>query len=125
MLEKKAFKGQQSAHLGIVMQFYIQQAFGNRAEHFQSEKFNRDEGLDQIRNIFSMTTKCLDQIGRAGAFHHIVRRTATMSHTSLYELDDALEFVNLPLSGEGVLVQVMKNITIKERKEKAIRGSCP
>ena len=38
-----------------------------------------------------MTTKCLDQIGRACAFHHINRRTVTMIDTSLYELDDALE----------------------------------
>ena len=64
-----------TARLGIVMQLYIQQALGNLAEHFQSENFSRDEGLDQIRNIFSMTTKCLDEIGRAGAFHHIIRRT--------------------------------------------------
>ena len=117
MLEKIAFKGQQSARLGIVMQFYIQQALGNLAEHFQSENFSRDEGLDQIRNIFSMTTKCLDQIGRAGAFHHIIHRTVTMSDTSLYELDDALEFVNLPLSGEGVFGSGLEKL-LQSRKEK-------
>ena len=117
MLEKIAFKGQQSARLGIVMQLYIQQALGNLAEHFQSENFSRDEGLDQIRNIFSMTTKCLDQIGRAGAFHHIIRRTVTMSDTSLYELDDALEFVNLPLSGEGVFGSGLEKL-LQSRKEK-------
>ena len=55
-----------------------------------STNFNRDKGLDQIRNMFSMTTKCLDQIRRAGAFHHIIHRTVTKSDTSLYELDDAL-----------------------------------
>ena len=86
MLEKIAFKGQQSARLGIVMQLYIQQALGNLAEYFQSENFNREEGLDQIRNIFSMTTTCLDQIGRAGAFRHIMRRTVTMSHTTYMNL---------------------------------------
>ena len=91
----------------------------NLAEHFQSENFSRDEGLDQIRNIFSMTTKCLDQIGRAGAFHHIIHRTVTMSDTSLYELDDALEIVNLPLSGEGVLVRVLKNYYNQGKKRKS------
>ena len=50
-----------------------------------------------------------------------------MSDTSLHELDDALEFVYLPLSVEGVLgLGLEKTITMKERKEKkAIRGSCP
>ena len=70
-----------------------------------------------MKNVFSMTTKCLDQIGRAGAFHHIVRRTATMSDTALYELDDALEFSNLPLSGEGVFWPGLENL-LKTRKEK-------
>ena len=117
MIEKVAYKGQQSARLGIVMQLYIQQSLGNLVEHFQSDNFSKDEGLEQVKNVFSMTTKCLDQIGRAGAFHHIIRRTAAMSDTALYELDDALEFSNLSLSGEGVFGSGLENL-LKTRKEK-------
>ena len=83
MIEKVAYKGQQSARLGIVMQLYIQQSLDNLVEHFQSDNFSKDEGLEQVKNVFSMTTKCLDQIGRAGAFHRIIRRTAAMSDTAL------------------------------------------
>ena len=90
---------------------------GNLAEHFQSERSNRDEGLDQIKNIFFMTTKCLDQIGRAGAFQHIIRRTVTIRDTFLYELDDAFEFVNVPLSGEGVFGSGLEKL-LQSRKEK-------
>ena len=85
MLEKKLSKGNNQ----LVWVFSCNRTF-NKHWEILPENFNRDKGLDQIRNMFSMTTKCLDQIGRAGAFHHITRRTVTMSDTSLYELDDAL-----------------------------------
>ena len=91
------------------MQLYVHQSLGNLVEHFQSDNFSKDEGLEQVKNVFSMTTKCLDQIGRAGAFHHIIRRTAAMSDTALYELNDALEFSNLPMSGEGVFGSGLEN----------------
>ena len=124
MIEKVAYKGQQSAHLSIVMQLYVQQSLGNLVEHFQSDNFSKEEGLEQVKNVFSMTTKCLDQIGRAGAFHHIIRRTAAMSDTALYELDDALEFSNLPMSGEGVFGSGLENL-LKSRKEKTAEDLVP
>ena len=37
MIEKIAYKGQQSARLGVVMQLYIQQALGNLVETLQSD----------------------------------------------------------------------------------------
>ena len=117
MIEKIAYKGQQAARFGIVMQLYIQQSLGNLVEHFQPDNFDKEEGLEQVKNVFSMTTKCLDQIGCAGAFHHIIRRTAAMSDTALYELDDRLEFSNLPLTGEGFFGSGLENL-LKSRKEK-------
>ena len=66
-----------------------------------------------------MTTKCLDQIGRAGVFNHIIRRTVTMIDTSLHELDDAMEFVYLPLSVEGVFgLGLEKNYNNQGKKRK-------
>ena len=37
---------------------------------------------NKVKDIFSMATKGLDQIGRSGAFHHIVRRACTMTDTA-------------------------------------------
>lgn len=64
-----------------------------------------------------MTTKDLDQMGMAGAFHHITRKTTSISDTAIYEQDDHLEFSNLPLSGEGVFGSGLENL-LKTRKEK-------
>ena len=49
-----------------------------------------------------MSTKCLEQIGRMGAFHHIACRCCTMADTVLYSLSDQDKFYDLPLSSEGV-----------------------
>ena len=75
------------------------------------------EGVELVKNVFAMTTKCLDEIGRAGAFYHIIRRMVTMSDTALYELDDTSEFNYLPLSGEGVFGKGLEDL-LKSRKEK-------
>ena len=66
------------------------------------ERFSKDFCVSQIQEIFSMSTKCLEQIGRTGAFHHIVRRCCTMTDTALYSLSDRDKFYDLPLSSEGV-----------------------
>ena len=71
MIEKIAYKGQQAVRFGIVMQFYIQQSSGNLVEHFQSNNFDKEEGLVQVKHVFSISTQCLDQIGQAVAFHHM------------------------------------------------------
>ena len=49
MIEKIAYKGQQAARLGLVMQLYIQQSLGNLVEIFQSDNFNKDEGLEHVQ----------------------------------------------------------------------------
>lgn len=116
MIEKIAYKGQQASRLGIIMQVYTQQSLASLVDNI-SKDYSKDDIINHVKNIFSMTTKCLDQIGRAGAFHHIVRRTAAMCDTALYELEDATEFSNLPLSAEGVFGKDVNNL-LKSRKEK-------
>lgn len=116
MVEKIAYKGQQAARLGIVMQLYIQQSLGNLMNIISSEN-DKDRLVENVKSIFAMTTKCLDQLGRAGAFHHIIRRAVAMTDTAFYELDDALEFSNLPLTGEGIFGTGLENL-LKTRKEK-------
>ena len=63
-----------------------------------------------------MSTKCLEQIGRTGAFHHIVRRCCTMTDTALYSLSDRDKFYDLPLSSEGVFGPGFATL-LKDRKE--------
>ena len=103
--------------MGIAMQLYTQQSLGSLVENLSAGNYDQKEIIEHVQNIFAITTKCLDQIGRSGAFHHIVRRTAAMSDTALYELDDSAEFSNLPLTGEGVFGKGLEDL-LKSRKEK-------
>lgn len=117
MVEKIAYRGQQAAKLGIIMQLYIQQSLANLSELLQSESFDKETACKQVKDIFAMSTKALDQAGRSGAFHHIVRRTVAMTDTGLYELSDSTEFSNLPLSGEGLFGSGLEPL-LRSRKDK-------
>ena len=56
-----------------------------------------------VRDIFALSTKTLDQISRTGAFHHLVRRRATMHDTGLSDYKNyASAIMKLPLTSEGV-----------------------
>ena len=69
----------------------------------QSDNSNIDSAIQSVRDIFAMSTKALDQVGRGGAFHHIVRRKAAVSDTGLNNLRDVqAKVLYLPLTGEGV-----------------------
>ncbi|XP_053393491.1 uncharacterized protein LOC128555339 [Mercenaria mercenaria] len=116
MVEKIGYRGQQAARLGLVIQMYIQQSLGNLLQFLQSDKFSKDQATQQVKDIFAMSTKCLDQIGRAGAFHHIIRRSVAISDTSLYEQPNNLEFSNLPLTGDGVFGAELESL-LKSRKD--------
>ena len=54
----------------------------------QSKDTNIDSAIQSIRDIFAMSTKALDQVGRSGAFHHIIRRKAAASDSGLNSLKD-------------------------------------
>jgi len=116
MVEKIAYRGQQSARMGIVMNVYVQQSLANLLQFLESDSFEKTKAIQQVKDIFAMTTKSLDQVGRSGAFHHIVRRAVTMTDTGLYELEDASKFTNLPLSGDGLFGKDLESL-LKSRKE--------
>lgn len=117
MVEKIAYKGQQAARLGIVMQLYVQQSLGNLLENLQRNDIDKDKCITSVKDIFAMTTKGLDQLGRTAAFNHIIRRTVSMTDSGLYELPDANEFTSLPLTSEGVFGNGLEAL-LKSRKEK-------
>lgn len=70
-----------------------------------------------VKYIFAMSTKSLDQMGRTGAFHHIVRRSCCMKDTGLHEQSDKSDYYNLPLSGDGVFGKELETL-LKDKKEK-------
>ena len=116
--EKVAYQGQVAARLGIVSVCYTQQALGLLLTNLQSKSPNLDEAVQNVRDIFAMTTKSLDQVARAGAFHHVIRRRATIEDTGLYQFKDLQKTaMKAPLSGEGVFGSEFEK-KLKDRQEK-------
>ena len=116
MVERIAYKGHHAARMGIITQLYVQQSLGKMLQLLQSDDFDKEDFIKQIKDTFAMTTRGLDQFGRTGAFHHIIRRTLAMSDTALYELPDANKFSNLPLTGDGLFGAEFESL-LKARKE--------
>ena len=77
-IEIFAFQGQTAARMGIVITLYIQQALASLLSDLNSENFNIDRATQTVRDVFAMSTKVLDQLGRTGAYDHYIRRKATM-----------------------------------------------
>ncbi|XP_052285233.1 uncharacterized protein LOC127881406 [Dreissena polymorpha] len=113
MVEKTAYRGQQSVYMGIVTQMYMQQALAMLMDMVT----DKPDIEKKVKDIFALSTRSLDQFGRAGAFFHIIRRQVTMSETSLYELDDSRTISNLPLRGDGVFGEELEK-TLKQKKDK-------
>ena len=102
-IEKIGFQGQTAARMGVIMTCYTQKALGILLENLQSENPNIDRAIQTTRDVFAMTTKSLDQVAGAGAFHHMSRRKAAVYDTGLDEYKDyASTIMALPLTSEGV-----------------------
>ncbi|CAG2233974.1 unnamed protein product [Mytilus edulis] len=104
IFENMAFKGQSAARMGLIITAYMQQALGSLMEKLNDSEPNIDLLVQMVKDIFAMSVKSMDQTARTGAFHHLIRRKATLLDTGLYaiiELND--KFVSLKLSGDGVL----------------------
>jgi len=116
VVENLAYRGQQAARMGIIVNAYVQQGLADLMSTLQEDDFDKSKAVQEVKDVFAMSTKCLDQIGRTGAFHHIIRRSVTMTDTGLYELNDASKFKDLPLTGDGLFGQDLEPL-IKTRKE--------
>ncbi|KAH3868585.1 hypothetical protein DPMN_031735 [Dreissena polymorpha] len=101
MVDKICFKGQHATRMGIVMQCYLQQGLGSLLTSVQFEDLDKEAIVQEVKDVFVISTKVLDQLGRKCACHHIARRAVAMTDTGLYEQNDNLQFSNLPLSDEG------------------------
>ena len=116
-IESVAFQGQTAARFGLISVAYIQQALGSLLNKLQADTLNLDSAIQSVRDIFAMSSKALDQVGRTGAFHHIIRRKAAASDTGLNNLKEIQSKVlYLPLTGDGVFGSGMEQC-LKKRKE--------
>ena len=58
----------------------------------------------QTRDIFAMSTKKLDQLGRTGAYDHVIRWKVAIIDMGLESIKDVVKKAEvLPLTGDGVL----------------------
>ena len=116
-IENSAYQGQVAARMGLISVAYIQQALGLLLTNLKSNVTNIDSAVQTVRDIYDMSTKTLDQVGRAGAFHHIVRRKAAASDTGLSSVKDVNTKIHcLPLSDEGVFGKGLEE-KLKQRKD--------
>ena len=116
-IENSAYQGQIAARMGIISVAYMQQALGLLLKNLKSDTPNIDSAVQSVRDIFNMSTKTLDQIGRTGAFHHVVRRKAAVSDTGLNAVKDIQSKIQgLPLTGEGVFGPGLEE-KLKQRKD--------
>ena len=117
-IERIAYQAQVAAKLGISVNLYMQQALRVLLEELKTENPNIDLAIQTVRDAFAMSTKTLDQLGRTGAYSHIIRRKATIVDMGLDSVKDiAKQAELLPLTGEGVLGSAFEE-KLKDRKEK-------
>ena len=107
--------------MGISVNLYMQQALRVLLEELKTENPNIDLDIQMVRDAFAMSTKTLDQLGKTGAYSHIIQRKATIVDMGLDSVKDiAKQAELLPLKGEGVLGSAFEE-KLKDRKEKNLR----
>ena len=117
-IEKIAFQGQLAACMGIISLCYAQQALGLLLTNLKKDSPNLDQAVQNVRDIFAISTKSLDQMCRSGAFHQLIRRKATVADTGLHEFKDLQKSaLTSPLSGEGIFGSEFEK-KLKDRQEK-------
>ena len=115
-IEGLAFQGQMAARFGIITVLYMQQTLASLMAKLQENPIDQDYFTGAVKDLFSMSTKTLDQFGRTGAFHHMVRRKAACADSGLSGLDVQSKVLCLPLSGDGVFGKGLQD-QLKQRKE--------
>ncbi|VDI37683.1 Hypothetical predicted protein [Mytilus galloprovincialis] len=117
-LEKLAYQGQVAARMGKLLQHTPNKLLGNLLNTLSENEVNLDKSIQLVRDIFAMSTKSLDQVARAGAFHHLIRRKSYFRGHSLNDIKELKHpLVSLPLTKSGVIGDNMEQ-TLKDRVDK-------
>lgn len=116
-IEGMGYQGQLAARMNIIAVAYLQQGLGKLLNTLQEKDVNVDRAVQNVRDLFDISNKALDQAGRAGAFHHMIRRKCASEDCHMYSMKDVhTKAAYLPLSGDGVFGKGLKNI-LADRKE--------
>lgn len=116
-IETLGYQGMLASRMNIVALAYLQQGLGALLSTLKEKDCNVDRAIQNVRDLYDISNKALDQAGRAGSFHHMIRRKATVSDTGLNTLKDVhSKIMFLPLSGEALFGQGLTE-KLKSRKE--------
>ena len=115
--ENLGYQGQLASRMNIIAIAYIQQGLASLLKTLQEKDLNIDRAIQNVRDLYDMTNKAMDQAGRSGAFHHMIRRKAAVSDSGLDTLKDIHSKVMfLPLIGDGMFGSGLQD-KLKCRKE--------
>ena len=104
--------------MGIIIPLYEQRALPSLLQELREENPNLDSETQTVRDIFAMSSKVLNHLGRTGAYNHFIRRKATIMDKGVDSIKDVAKYADsLPLTGDGVLGKDFEN-KLKERKKK-------
>ncbi|KAL4234844.1 hypothetical protein ACF0H5_006485 [Mactra antiquata] len=116
-IETLGYQGQLATRYNILAIAYLQQSLASLMTNLQQNDPNIDRAVQTVRDLFEISSKCLDQAGRADAFHHLIRRKAASANSGLNTLKDIQSKVMyLPLSADGVFECGLQP-KLKDRKE--------
>ncbi|CAC5402216.1 unnamed protein product [Mytilus coruscus] len=115
-IEKLSYSEQVASRMGIISISYMQQALGTLLGNLENDNAS-EENCQLVKDLFAMSTKSLDQMGRAGAFHHMIRRKCAATDAGINNLNDIqTKVLYLPLFDDGVFGQGLEK-QLEKRKE--------
>ena len=115
-IERTGYLGQVSAKIGLASLLYTQKALGGLLELLKGNDPNIDKAIQSVRDIFVISQRTLDQFARCGAFHHLIRRKATIADTGILDFLENTD-LNLPLSSDGLFGKGLEDL-LQERKDR-------
>ena len=117
-IEQQGYNGQMASRMNIIAISYLQQGLWSLLADLRDNNVNLDRAYQTAKDLHELSDIALDQAGRSGVFHHLVRRKAAAVDAGFEEnlKDIAPSIPNLKLSGEGVLGPAFKE-KIKDRKD--------
>ncbi|CAC5397016.1 unnamed protein product [Mytilus coruscus] len=65
----------------------MQQALGTLLSNLENDNASKENG-QLVKDLIAMSTKFLDQIGRGGVFHHMIRRICAATNAGISNLND-------------------------------------
>ena len=119
-IDNLAYQEQVASCMSIISPAYLQQGLVTLMGSLKEKKPNVDRAVQTVRDLYDFSAKVLDQCGRSGAFHHLIRRKAAAADTGLDDVREVqARVMPLPLSASGVFGKGLDEQLkcIKEQKD--------